>query len=281
MKREIDAAVKGFHTVDGGGVHVIRVLGNETVDTFDPFLMLDSFDTTHPEDYEAGFPMHPHRGIETFTFVSEGNINHKDSMGFSDTVSNGEVQYMSAGSGILHEETLPAAPRLCGLQLWLNLPSKEKMSRPSYKAIKNGEIPEVKVPGGKVRVLVGSYEGTKGYESHHLPLDYYDIHLEPGASLTFPVDPKRSAMGFTLQGDVTIEGKEISEKTAVHFTEGDEVTITAGKEPVEFMFMSSFRLDEPVYWGGPVVMDTRSGLWEAFRELDRGNFLKEEMEIEE
>ena len=261
MKREIDIAVKGFHTVDGGGVHVIRVLGNETVDVFDPFLMLDSFDTTHPEDYEAGFPMHPHRGIETFTFVSEGNINHKDSMGFSDTVSSGEVQYMSAGSGIL--------------------PSKEKMSRPSYKAIKNGEIPEVKVPGGKVRVLVGSYEGTKGYESHHLPLDYYDIHLEPGASLTFPVDPKRSAMGFTLQGDVTIEGKEISEKTAVHFTEGDEVTITAGKEPVEFMFMSSFRLDEPVYWGGPVVMDTRSGLWEAFRELDHGNFLKEEMEIEE
>ena len=142
MERKIETQVKGFHAIDGGGVHLVRVLGNTTVKAFNPFLMLDSFDSTNPEDYVAGFPMHPHRGIETITFVAHGNMRHKDSMGFEDIVQDGEVQYMSAGSGILHEETIPASPRMCGLQLWLNLPAKDKMTKPSYKAIKKNEIPE-------------------------------------------------------------------------------------------------------------------------------------------
>lgn len=280
MERKIKAQVKGFQAVDGAGVHLVRVLSNQTVKEFDPFLMLDSFDSTHPEDYTAGFPMHPHRGIETITFVAKGNMRHKDSMGFQDTVNDGEVQYMTAGSGILHEETIPASPRMLGLQLWINLPSKEKMAKPTYKAIKKNEIPEVAIPGGTLRVLMGEYDGTKGYPSHHLPLDYYHIHLDPDTSFTWKVDENRAAMGFTLLGEVTIAGEKISEKTAVRFTEGDSVTITAGKDPVEFMFMSSLALGEPVHWGGPIVMDTREGLLQAFQELQEGTFLKDTMDVE-
>lgn len=280
MERKIETQVKGFHAIDGGGVHLVRVLGNTTVKAFNPFLMLDSFDSTNPEDYVAGFPMHPHRGIETITFVAHGNMRHKDSMGFEDIVQDGEVQYMSAGSGILHEETIPASPRMCGLQLWLNLSAKDKMTKPSYKAIKKNEIPEVPLIHGKVRVLMGNYEGTQGYQSHHLPLDYYDIHLDPGASLTWKVDRERAAMGFTLQGEVIVAGNVIPEKTAVRFTEGDTVTITAGKDPVEFMFMSSLELDDPIHWGGPIVMDTREGLLTAFQELETGTFLKDKMDVE-
>lgn len=136
MERHIIHRVKGNATVDGAGVHLIRVLGNETVRDFDPFLMLDSFDSQRPEDYTAGFPMHPHRGIETITFLAHGSISHSDTLGFEDTISDGEVQYMNAGSGVLHEERIPPVPRECGLQLWLNLPKEEKMSSPVYHAIK-------------------------------------------------------------------------------------------------------------------------------------------------
>jgi hypothetical protein len=127
---------------------------------------------------------------------------------------------------------------------------------------------------------MGNYEGTQGYQSHHLPLDYYDIHLDPGASLTWKVDRERAAMGFTLQGEVIVAGNVIPEKTAVRFTEGDTVTITAGKDPVEFMFMSSLELDDPIHWGGPIVMDTREGLLTAFQELETGTFLKDKMDVE-
>lgn len=280
MDRKIEKLVKGIPAIDGAGVHLVRVLGNNTAKDFDPFLMLDSFDSTNPQDYVAGFPMHPHRGIETISFLAHGKMKHSDSMGFEDTVSDGEVQYMTAGSGILHEERIPESPRMCGLQLWLNLPAKDKMTKPSYKAIKKDEIPEVTIPGGKLRVLMGHYEDVQGYTSHHLPLDYYDIHLNPGETFSWHVDQGRATMGFTLQGAITIGGEEVSEKTAIRFTDGDTITITAGKDPVEFMFMSSEKLDEPVHWGGPIVMDTREGLVEAFHELERGTFLRDKMDVE-
>lgn len=182
MERKISEQVTGFRTQDGAGVSLVRVLGNGTVKEYDPILMLDSFDSTNPDDYTAGFPMHPHRGIETISYVYRGQMTHKDSLGNEDTIGDGEVQWMTAGSGIMHEEKLPASERMLGVQLWLNLPAKDKMVPPAYHSIKNDEIQEIPVEGGKVRLLAGEYEGNKGYESKYLPLNYYDVHLEPGAS---------------------------------------------------------------------------------------------------
>lgn len=158
MERKVIYQVKGSPAVDGAGVHLVRVLGPDTVKEFDPVLMLDSFDSTNPPDYTAGFPMHPHRGIETISYVSSGQMMHRDSLGHSDTISSGEVQWMTAGSGILHEELLPAAERLLGVQLWLNLPAKEKMTSPRYHSIKNAEIPEIPLKGGMLRLLAGKYQ---------------------------------------------------------------------------------------------------------------------------
>ena len=280
MERHIIHRVKGKATVDGAGVHLIRVLGNETVRDFDPFLMLDSFDSQRPEDYTAGFPMHPHRGIETITFLAHGSISHSDTLGFEDTISDGEVQYMNAGSGVLHEERIPPVPRECGLQLWLNLPKEEKMSSPVYHAIKKEDIQEISFDGGVLRLLMGQYGEKKGYEGHHLPLDYYHILLEPGKSITIPTEEDRSVMAFTLQGNAAIAGENVEEKTAVKLSQGDSVTLTGGNKSTEVMFMSSKALHEPVYWGGPIVMDTQEKLYDAFQELRKGTFLKEKM-IEE
>lgn len=277
MERHIIKRVQGYPTQDGAGVRLVRVLGQETVSDFDPFLMLDSFDSQNPEDYTAGFPMHPHRGIETISFLSKGAMTHHDSMGFTDTVGDGEVQYMTAGSGILHEEQIPAVPRQLGLQLWLNLPARDKMADPAYHAIKNDEIQTISVDGGYVRLLMGEYEGRKGHLSRHLPLDYYDIHLQAGASLTLKTDAERSVMAFTLLGAAVMAGEAVPEKTAVKFSEGDTVTISAAAVDAEIMFMSSQAVHEPVFWGGPVVMDTKDGLYQAFDELRSGTFLKKGM----
>jgi redox-sensitive bicupin YhaK (pirin superfamily) len=278
MRRTVTKKVQGFRTVDGGGVSLVRVLGNATVRDFDPFLMLDSFDSDNPDDYTAGFPMHPHRGIETISYLAKGKMQHRDSLGHEDTVGDGEVQYMTAGSGILHEERVPAAPRMLGLQLWLNLPAAEKMAKPAYSAVKRDTLPEVRFEGGSLRVLMGSYGETHGKKSRHLPFDYYAVHLDGGASLTIETDAGRSCMIFTLEGSVRVEGETVGPKTAAKLSEGDSVTIAAEGGPAEVMFMSSVALGEPVYWGGPVVMASHSDLWTAFRELDEGTFIKEQLD---
>ncbi|HHX30520.1 MAG TPA: pirin family protein [Clostridiaceae bacterium] len=277
MERTIRQQVTGFRTKDGAGVSLVRVLSNQTVDAYDPILMLDSFDSTNPDDYIAGFPMHPHRGIETISYVYKGRMTHKDSLGHQDTIGDGEVQWMTAGSGILHEETLPASDRMLGVQLWLNLSQKDKMVPPAYHSIKNEEIKEIHFGGGMVRLLAGDYEGRRGYLGKYQPLDYYDIHLEPGAELLVKTDPDRSVMAFTLIGDAIIAGEEIREKTAVKFNRGDYVRLRAVEEKVQILFMSSMRLGEPVAWGGPIVMNTREEIKTAFEDLRRGTFLKEEI----
>lgn len=156
-ERKVINKVQGFRTIDGAGVHLVRVLGNQTVDVYDPILMLDSFDSTNPDDYTAGFPMHPHRGIETISYVYKGAMKHKDTLGSEDTVGDGGVQWMTAGSGILHEEVLPATERMLGVQLWLNLPQKHKMVAPEYVAIQSSSIEEIPFDGGYVRLLAGNY----------------------------------------------------------------------------------------------------------------------------
>ncbi|NLI58220.1 hypothetical protein B9R14_07790 [Acetivibrio saccincola] len=274
MERKISQQVRGYRTKDGAGVSLVRVLGGQTAKEYDPILMLDSFDSTNPEDYTAGFPMHPHRGIETISYVYRGFMTHRDSLGNEDTIGNGEVQWMTAGSGIMHEEKLPATDRLLGVQLWLNLPAKDKMVPPAYHSIKNSEIEEIELDCGKLRLLAGQFKEKKGYMSKYLPLDYYDIHLNPNASINLSTDRERSVMIFTLLGDAYIGGELVKEKTAVKLTSGDQVEIKSTDKNAQVLFISSVLLNEPIVWGGPIVMNTKEELNKAFDDLKKGTFIQ-------
>jgi redox-sensitive bicupin YhaK (pirin superfamily) len=277
MERKISQQVRGYRTRDGAGVSLVRVLGKQTVQAYDPILLLDSFDSTNPDDYTAGFPMHPHRGIETISYVYRGYMTHRDSLGNEDTIGDGEVQWMTAGSGIMHEEKLPAAERLLGVQLWLNLPAKDKLAPPAYKSIKNSDIEKIDFDWGKLRLLAGEFEGRKGYMSKYLPLNYYDLHLNPKASVIMKTEREHSVMVFTLLGDAYIGGELVKEKTAVKLTSGDQVDIKAADENAQVLFVSSIRLDEPVAWGGPIVMNTKEELNKAFDDLKKGTFIKDKI----
>lgn len=277
MERIVKEVVTGFKTMDGAGVHLVRVLGNETVREFDPILMLDSFDSVNPDDYTAGFPMHPHRGIETISYVYRGAMTHRDSLGNEDTIRDGEVQWMTAGSGILHEEKLPATERMLGVQLWLNLPSKDKMVSPAYHSIKKDEIQEIPFNNGKIRLLAGKYGSYQGYVSNYLPLDYYDIHLDENSSVEISTQMEASVLLFTLIGKITVGGKIIQEKTAVKLSQGDVVKIESFEQKVQVLFVSSVAIDEPIAWGGPIVMNTKEELNQAFDDLRNGTFLQSEI----
>ncbi len=277
MERIVNEVVTGFKTMDGAGVHLVRVLGNETVREFDPILMLDSFDSVNPDDYTAGFPMHPHRGIETISYVYRGAMTHRDSLGNEDTIRDGEVQWMTAGSGILHEEKLPATERMLGVQLWLNLPSKDKMVSPAYHSIKKDEIQEIPINNGKIRLLAGKYGSYQGYVSNYLPLDYYDIHLDENSSVEISTQMEASVLLFTLIGKITVGGKIIQEKTAVKLSQGDVVKIESFEQKVQVLFVSSVAIDEPIAWGGPIVMNTKEELNQAFDDLRNGTFLQSEI----
>lgn len=275
MERKIKKQITGFRTKDGAGVNLVRVLGHETVEDYDPILMLDSFDSTDPDEYTAGFPMHPHRGIETISYVYRGQMTHKDSLGNEDTIKDGEVQWMTAGSGILHEEKLPASQRLLGVQLWLNLPAKDKMVPPAYHSIKNTEIQEIDLENGKLRLLAGKFQNKEGYMSKYLPLDYYDIHLNPNASILIDIEEDRSVMVFTLLGDSYIGGELVKEKTAVKLTEGKHVEIRATGKNSQVLFISTKFLGESISWGGPIVMNTKEELNKAFDDLKKGTFVQD------
>ncbi len=277
MERIVNEVVTGFKTMDGAGVHLVRVLGNETVREFDPILMLDSFDSVNPDDYTAGFPMHPHRGIETISYVYRGAMTHRDSLGNEDTIRDGEVQWMTAGSGILHEEKLPATERMLGVQLWLNLPSKDKMVSPAYHSIKKDEIQEIPINNGKIRLLAGKYGSYQGYVSNYLPLDYYDIHLDENSSVEISTQMEASVLLFTLIGKIAVGGKLIQEKTAVKLSQGDVVKIESFEQKVQVLFVSSVAIDEPIAWGGPIVMNTKEELNQAFDDLRNGTFLQSEI----
>lgn len=275
MKRKIVEKVTGYRTKDGAGVSLVRVLGHNTIESYDPILMLDSFDSINPEEYIAGFPMHPHRGIETVSLISSGNMVHKDSLGNEDAITDGEVQWMTAGSGILHEEKLPASKRMLGVQLWLNMPAKDKMAPPEYHSIKKDQIEEIPIEGGKLRLISGEYKGHKGFMGKYSPLDYYHILLDSNKKISLDMEEEKSVMVFLLLGDAKVAGEIVSEKTAVKLTEGTSLDIEALDDPIQILFISSDRLDEPVSWGGPIVMNTREELELAFKELRAGTFLKD------
>ena len=282
MNRQVVKEVQGYRTQDGDGVSLVRVLGSQTVNDFAPFLMLDAFDSTNPNDYIKGFPMHPHRGIETVTFLSKGVMVHEDHLGTKAVIQSGEAQWLTAGSGAFHSEMPKPAPRMLGVQLWLNLPAKDKLTAaPFYHGIINSEIQEIPLKGGRLRLLTGNYKDYHGIQGKYLPLDYYDIHLDAGSKITLDVQGEnRSVMIFTLEGAAVVSGKKVAAKTAAKLGDGDTVVIEAQDQPIEILFMSSLKLSEPVAWFGPIVMNEREELVEAFRELEEGTFIKQRASYE-
>lgn len=283
MIRQIDKIFQPQAGIDGAGVHLYHVLSRHSMHVTDPLLLLDAFDSREPEKYVAGFPMHPHRGIETISYVYKGTMVHRDSLGNEDKVESGGVQWMTAGSGIFHEEKLPAVDHLFGVQLWLNLAKKDKFTQPAYQAIRSEDIEEIPFDGGYLRLLAGSYKDSKGYQSPHLPVDYYDVHLEGGKSVSLELDGDRSFTLFALIGEGEIEGKALPHFHAASTTEGDTLTLTnPTTEEAAILVFSSTRLDEPIaWWPGPIVMNTEEELREAYDQVRDGTLVQEKIEMHE
>jgi redox-sensitive bicupin YhaK (pirin superfamily) len=267
-------------TVEGAGVHLRRAFGYHEVPRFDPFLLLDYFGSDNPEDYLAGFPWHPHRGIETVTYMLHGSVEHGDSMGNRGVIGSGDIQWMTAGSGIIHQE-MPkeTGGRMRGLQLWVNLPASHKMMDPRYQEITANVVPEVEVKGGvRVRVIAGEFEGHRGPVSEIVSDPrYLDVALPPGTSFEHPVQPEHRVFTFVLDGeglfgDGAFEG--VGEGNAVLFEDGEVIRAQASDTGLRFLLVSGKPIGEPVAWRGPIVMNTDEELLNAFEEYRMGTFIK-------
>jgi quercetin 2,3-dioxygenase len=296
--RPIKRLSQASPTIEGAGVHLRRAFGFGDTSDFDPFLLLDDFRNDVPEDYLKGFPWHPHRGIETITYVLTGNVEHSDSLGNQGSLGAGDVQWMTAGRGIVHQE-MPhgdSAGRMHGFQLWANLPSSLKMTAPRYQDVKSADIPEVTDDDGtKARIICGNFWGATG------PVDgiaaepsYIDVWVPPGKKKSLPVATSRHAFAYVFAGSgkfsnaspprdvrtedvdgaiVPVRAEEAGNRSLIVFDSGDEVTVQAGEEGIRFLLVSGKPLQEPVAWYGPIVMNTQAELDQAMRELRAGMFL--------
>lgn len=291
---------KAQPTMEGAGVHLHRAFGFHDPSELDPFLLFDDFRNDVPAHFEKGFPWHPHRGIETITYVLEGEVDHADSLGNTGSLGAGDVQWMTAGSGIMHQEMPRAntAGQMHGFQLWANLPRDLKMTTPRYQDVEAKEIPEIiEDDGTRVRVVTGEFWGKRG------PVDgiaadpqYLDVSIPAGVKKTLPVDTYRRAFAYVFQGsgafadasapsgvllEKEVMGEEVNirdmsgNRTLIRFGTGDEITVQAGEDGIRFLLVSGAPLQEPVAWHGPIVMNTREELQHAFKELNAGEFVKE------
>ncbi len=269
--------VSGRRTTDGAGVNLVRVFGYRDVKDFDPFLMLDAFDSKDPDDYIKGFPWHPHRGIETITYLISGEIEHGDSLGNKGAIRDGDCQWMTAGSGIIHQEMPKASERLLGAQLWLNLPAKDKMCPPQYNDLVSEKIPCLKEESGEVRILSGTYKDVPGpMMAHYVKPRYLDVLLFENKGWTVETPPGTTVFIYIVEGEGTFgpgEGTAIGEKNAVLFSDGDKFEVRAAAGGIRFLYLEGEPLKEPVAWGGPIVMNTKEELDQAFRDLDNGTFI--------
>ncbi len=298
--RPVKRMIRAKATTEGAGVRLRRAFGFGNTSDFDPFLLLDDFRNDVPEDYLAGFPWHPHRGIETITYVLAGTVEHGDSMGNRGAIAAGDVQWMTAGSGIIHQEMPKGdqAGRMHGFQLWANLPASLKMTSPRYQEVKADEIPEIKDDDGThVRVVCGEFWGKRGpVEGIAADPIYIDVSVAPGRRKTLPVEISRHGFAYVFAGAGkfcnasdrlavptesvgwadTAPPSEASNRSLLLFDRGDEVTVQAGDDGIRFLLVSGKPLEEPVAWYGPIVMNTQQQLQEAFTELEQGRFLRAE-----
>jgi redox-sensitive bicupin YhaK (pirin superfamily) len=294
VKRVTDAVP----TIEGAGVHLHRAFGFGDPSKHDPFLLLDDFRNDKPEDYVQGFPWHPHRGIETITYVLAGTVAHGDSLGNKGSLGSGDVQWMTAGSGILHQE-MPSgdsAGRMEGFQLWANLPSALKMTAPRYQDVQSGDVPEITDDDGtSVRVVCGEFWGKQG------PVDgvaadprFLDVSVPPGHLRRLPVATSNTAFAYIFEGsgrfkdastpqavrtetggvERYVDPGELGNRSLVLFDRGDEIVVQAGEQGMRFLFVSGKPIEEPVAWGGPIVMNTDDELRQAYRELREGTFIR-------
>lgn len=283
MKRAVYKTVRGTASIDGAGVHLVRVFAKAETADFDPFLMLDAFDSSNPDDYTKGFPWHPHRGIETITYLIEGDIEHKDSLGNRESILNGDCQWMTAGSGIIHQEMPQASPRMLGAQLWLNIPAKDKMVDPSYGDITAQNVPVVEENGATIRVLSGKYRDQIGaFEGKYVKATYLDIEMKPGSTFSMNCDKDNTMFAYLFSGSVRLDREDadyVHEKQAALLTLGDTVFFEAGASGARFILLSAPPLRESIAWGGPIVMNTKEELSQAFKDLDDGVFIKHEPDL--
>jgi redox-sensitive bicupin YhaK (pirin superfamily) len=296
--RPIREVTRSIPTIEGAGVHLKRAFGFHQVPRFDPFLLLDDFHSSVPSEYLPGFPWHPHRGIETITYVLHGRVGHGDSLGNLGTIGEGDVQWMTAGSGIIHQE-MPggdAEGLLWGFQLWANLPASHKMMEPRYREVKEGEMPMVSTPEGAViRVIAGTVQGTEGPVRDIVTRpEYLDITLPPGTVYTHPVPRGRNVFAYSIAGSGYFDQNRdpfsypvagagyfdmnrdpiLPPESVIRYGEGDAIRVEAGREGVRFLCASGIPIGEPVAWYGPIVMNTEEELRTAFTELRSGTFIK-------
>ncbi|WP_332449443.1 pirin family protein [Methanoculleus sp.] len=276
--RETVEVLTARPTLEGAGVRLRRAFGFGEVPRFDPFLMLDDFRGDRPEDYLAGFPWYPHRGMETVTYMLEGRIEHGDSMGHAGTVEGGGVQWMTAGSGILHQEMpKPVDGRMGGFQVWVNLPAAQKMMDPRYQEVAGDAIPVVHGGGATVRVVAGEHGGAHGPVTGIVAAPtFLDVALQPGAVFEHRTDPALAAFAYVFSGTAAFGegGTTVENAHAVRLGPGNLVRAEAGPDGARFLLIAGRPIGEPVAWRGPVVMNTDGELREAFRELNEGTFVK-------
>jgi len=296
--RPVKQIIQTKPTIEGAGVKLQRAFGFGKTKEFDPFLLLDDFRNDNPEDYLKGFPWHPHRGIETITYVLAGTVEHGDSLGNKGKMGAGDVQWMTAGSGILHQE-MPKGDRdgrMHGFQLWANLPSSLKMTDPRYQDIPSSAIPEVTDDDGtRVRVICGDFWGKKGpVEGVAADPNYLDVSVAPGHRKRLKIETKRNAFAYVFAGSGTFRDSsapravltervekpeaapvyDVGNHSLVLFDRGDEITVYAGDEGIRFLLVSGKPIEEPVAWYGPIVMNTQEQLRDAMEELQDGSFIK-------
>jgi redox-sensitive bicupin YhaK (pirin superfamily) len=278
--RGIKTILKAKPTMEGAGVRLKRVFGYHETELMDPFLLLDHFGSDNPDDYMKGFPWHPHRGIETITYMIEGKVNHEDSLGNAGTIESGDVQWMTAGSGIIHQE-MPNRSNgmMMGFQLWANLPSSNKMMHPRYQDVKEAEIPVVETESGAlVRIICGKLDGTCGPVTEIVTDPaYMDVTVPVGKEFTHTVPKGHTVFAYLFEGEGYFDVEEenlIESEHLVLFEDGEQIVAKAGDRQLRFLLVSGLPIGEPIAWYGPIVMNNREELDEAFREYRQGTFIK-------
>lgn len=298
-QRTIKKIWKSEPTTEGAGVRLKRAFGFHELPLLDPFLLLDDFRSENPADYKAGFPWHPHRGMETITYVLDGDVEHSDSMGNKGDISSGDVQWMTAGSGIIHQE-MPKGNKkgeMFGFQLWANLPAHLKMMEPRYRGIKRNEIPLITTAeGASVRLISGSINGTQGpIQDIITEPEYLDVSLPAGKTFTHPVKDQHTVFAYVIEGEAYFDPARLPfahDAAGVNYFDmkppcscgdgtlilyekgGNHITVTANTQPVRFLLVSGKPLNEPIAWYGPIVMNTHAELRKAFQEYEEGTFIK-------
>lgn len=276
--RKIDKIINGRVQKDGAGVKLQRVLAYRTIYDFDPFLMLDVFDSKDPDDYVKGFPWHPHRGIETITYLIKGKIEHMDSLGNKGVITDNYCQWMTAGSGILHQEMPLASERMLGFQLWLNLPKINKMTKPEYNDIDETKIPVIHEKDTTIKLISGNYKDTHApTQGKYIKATIIDVELKANSTWEYLSEPENTLFLYILSGTAVFENdaqQQIEATNAVLFKPGEILSVSSNQNDLHFIVFSAKALKETIAWGGPIVMNTQEELDLAFAEIDKGTFLK-------